>query len=220
MLIGENMHKRITIILLLCLILCGCSNIKDYSIEDITKKLETPIKGSNIYHTGYKYYLPFGMQLTDYMLFNDVIEDEKYHYYLYASEIDYYNKTKNKYEVCSKCYYSKLLDSNKKIGYIEINLDKNGQYLIEIMYNYAKIEVMVSKEDINHAIINAVTILRGIKYNDAVINNLMGNDIINNQEENYNIFNTTSSDSNYLKYIEEDQYEDQDNTTTNTTLIE
>ncbi len=218
---GVNMHKKTLLLLVACILLCGCTQMKDMSIEDITGRLSKPIKASNNYRTGYKYYLPSSMQVTDYLLYNDVIQDSNNHYYLYVSEIDYYNKKENTYEVCENCFYSKLLDNGENIGYLEINLAKNGQYLIEIMYNYAKIEVMVDKDEINEALTSAVTILRSIKYNDTVINNLMGEDVLNYQEESYNIFNTTSNDGSYLKYVEEDQYVDPIHDEGNTpTLIE
>ena len=218
---GVNMHKKIFLLLILCIMLCGCTQIKEMSIESITDRLNSNIKSNNVYHVGYKYYLPTGMQVTNYLLYNDVIEDSNHHFYLYVSEIDYYNKAENSYIICNNCYYSKLLNNGKNIGYLEITLHKNGQYLIEIMYNYAKIEVMVDKSEINEVLTKAVTILRSIKYNDTVINNLMGEDVLSFQEESYNIFNTTSSDSNYLKYVEEDQYEEPEtNESGNSTLIE
>ena len=218
---GVSMHKKLILLIIICIALCGCTQIKDMPIDGITERLYQPIKVSNVYHTGYKYYLPSTMQVTNYLLYNDVIEDSTHHYYLYVSEIDYYNKVENSYKVCNNCYFSRLLNKDKNIGYLEINLHKNGQYLIEIMYNYAKIEVMVDKSEINEVLTNAVTILRSIKYNDTVINNLMGEDVLSFQEESYNIFNTTSTDGNYLKFLEEDQYEDPlPDETNNTTLIE
>lgn len=36
-----------------------------------------------------------------------------------------------------------------KFGYVEVNLLKNDKYLVEIMYNYAKIEVIVDKSNLN-----------------------------------------------------------------------
>ena len=176
---GVSMHKRTILLIVICLLICGCTQIKDMSVESITDRLYTRINKSNVYHTGYKYYLPSTMQVTNYLLYNDVIEDSKYHYYLYVSEIDYYNKVENSYKECNNCYYSKLLNRDKNIGYLEVNLHKSGQYLIEIMYNYAKIEVMVDEIDINEALTSAVTILRSIQYNDTIINNLMGEDVLN-----------------------------------------
>lgn len=218
---GVYIMKKALMLIFICILLCGCMQIKDMSIEGIIDNLNNSIKSSNVYHTGYKYYLPSGMQVTNYLLYNDVIEDENNHYYLYVSEIDYYNKTENTYKICNSCYYSKILNKEDNIGYLEITLHKSGQYLIEIMYNYAKIEVMVDKVQLNEALTKAVTILRSIKYNDTVINNLMGEDVLSFQEESYNIFNTTSNDGNYLKYVEEDQYEEpESNETGNTTLIE
>ena len=75
------------------------------------------------------------------------------------------------------------------------------------MYNYAKIEVIVDEKNINLAVSYAVSILRSIEYNDNIIANLLGDDVLSYQEEAYNIFNTESSESsNVLKAIEEDKY--------------
>jgi len=184
--------------ILLIILLCGCTKIEDVKIEDIVKKLETSIDKANTYHTGYKYYIPSTMNLKEYMLYNDVIETSSHTYYMYVDVISYFEKKENTYEVCESCFYSQILSFDKKTGYIEINLTQNEQYLIEIMYNYAKIEVIVDYEAINLAITNAVSILRSIEYTDKVIESIILDNSINYQEEIYNIFDT-SGNSNYLE---------------------
>ena len=56
------------------------------------------------------------------------------------------------------------------------------------------------KGAVNLALNYAVSILRSVEYNDSVIANLFGDDVLTFQEEDYNIFNTTSSDSNYKNH--------------------
>jgi hypothetical protein len=74
------------------------------------------------------------------------------------------------------------------------------------MYNYAKIEVMVEKDDINSTLLYAISVLKSINYNDSIIANLLQNNVLNYADEDYNIFNTTSKDSNYLNY--DDDYDE------------
>ena len=77
------------------------------------------------------------------------------------------------------------------------------------MYNYAKIEVMVDSNDIANAIANSLIILSSVEYNDDIIGNLLEEDVLNYSEESFNIFETNSNDSNFLKVVEEyDNYKD------------
>ena len=79
------------------------------------------------------------------------------------------------------------------------------------MYNYAKIEVMVdSEENINLAIVYAADILRSIKYDNVVIKNLLGEDVLTFQEEEYDIFSTVKNDSStYLKYSQAEDIDEE-----------
>lgn len=204
---GANMKIKYIFLSLFMFLLCGCENVQNESVESIVSELATSTNKVNQYHTGYSYYLPLGMKVSEYSSMNEVLETEDNVYYLYVDLISYNNKTKKDYEVNNEAYYSKKLESDNKYGYIEISLQENEKYLIEIMFNYAKIEVMVEKKDINVALNYAVNILKSIHYNDGVIANLLGNDVISFQEQVYNIFDSNSSEkSNYLKAIEEDQY--------------
>ncbi len=191
------------ILILLTLILCGCSSIQDKGYNDILKEFNSKSKKANVYQTGYKYFLPKGLSRREYLLYNDVISTNKYDYYLFVDIISCYNKHEFSYVENEISYYSKKLEYNDKTGYLEINLTENNQYLIEIMFNYAKIEVMVDEDDINLALKYSVTILNSIKYNEKVIKNLASNNVLNYQEEIYNIFNTTSSDNSSLKFDED-----------------
>jgi hypothetical protein len=195
------------ILIVFMLLICACQKVNDESLEQIVGKVSSHINSSNVYRTGYSYYLPTGLNVKEYSLYNELLESSDYTFYLYVDLISYYNQTKNTYEKNDKAYYSATINHDDKYGYIEINLKENNQYLIEIMYNYAKIEVIVDEKNINLAVSCAVSILRSIEYNDNIIANLLGDDVLSYQEEAYNIFNTESSEnSNVLKAIEEDKY--------------
>ena len=56
------------------------------------------------------------------------------------------------------------------------------------MYNYAKIEAVVNKENINEVVLNASYILSTIKYNSNVIKIMLNEDYFTNKEERYDIF--------------------------------
>ena len=127
---------------------------------------------------------------------------------MFVDIVSYYYKVENSYKIKDNAYMSKLINYDNKSGYIEINV-KNNQYLIEIMYNYAKIEVIVDSNDIANAITNSLIILSSVEYNDDIIGNLLEEDVLNYSEESFNIFETNSNDSNFLKVVEEyDNYKD------------
>lgn len=63
MFVGDYMKKYILVITLL--LLCGCTNINNASVQDITKEvLSSKINSYNEYRTGYKYYLPQGLNVN------------------------------------------------------------------------------------------------------------------------------------------------------------
>lgn len=196
------MKKRI-IILVLTLFLCGCTNVKRLNYDQIIDTFQNQNNHINVYRTGYKYALPRTMQIENYKLFNEVLSSNKATFYLYIDAVSYYNKTTNELEKDSSTKYFKTFEYDDKQGYVKINLKENDKYLIEIIYNYAKIEVMVEQCDINESLLYAIEVLKSISYSDSVIINLLDTDRLTYKEEDYNIFNTTSSDSNYLDYDSE-----------------
>ena len=204
------MKRRYIGIIIFVFFLCGCQNVKNKDYITITEKLASDVEKDNTYRTGYKYYLPNSLSVKEYSIYNEVIESNIATFYLYVDMISFHHKIDNTYVPNTDSFYSATLKSDNKFGYLEINLQENDQYLIEIMFNYAKIEVMVDYDNINLALTQAVSILRSIEYNESIIANLLGEDVLNYKEEVYNIFNTTSSDSNYLKYQEEDELLEQE----------
>jgi hypothetical protein len=201
-----NMKKKIIILIIGLFCITGCTNVKDLSYDDIVQTLSTSKGNSNVYRTGYSYSLPRGMQIKDFSTYNEVLTNNNNIFYLYVDMVSYYNKISNTYQETKSAYYSRIISYDNKDGYIEINLKENNKYLVEIMYNYAKIEVMVEKDDINSTLLYAISVLKSINYNDSIIANLLQNNVLNYADEDYNIFNTTSKDSNYLNY--DDDYDE------------
>ena len=71
------------------------------------------------------------------------------------------------------------------------------------MYNYAKVEAYVKKENFESSIINMCSILSSIKYNDKIIEGHVGNEKMTTQEERFNIFDSNIENDNFLKYESE-----------------
>lgn len=200
--------KKILIIICL-LFITGCSDIRKQTYDDIINNIATRANKDNVYRTGYSYYLPRGMQVADSTLYNEAITDARYKYYLYVDIVSYYKKVTKDYSVNDNALVSKKLDYDGKFGYVEVNLLKNDKYLVEIMYNYAKIEVIVDKSNLNEAMLSIINILKSVEYNDSIIANLMGDDVLNFSEEEFNIFNTKGSESNYLT-VDKDASKEED----------
>ena len=200
--------KKVLIIICL-LFITGCSDIRKQSYDDIINNIATRANKGNVYRTGYSYYLPRGMKVSDSTLYNEAITDARYKYYLYVDIVSYYKNVTKDYVVNDNALVSKKLEYNGKFGYVEVNLLKNDKYLVEIMYNYAKIEVIVDKINLNEAMLSIINILKSVEYNDSIIANLMGDDILNFSEEEFNIFNTKGSESNYLT-VDKDASKEED----------
>ena len=78
-----------------------------------------------------------------------------------------------------------------------------------MMFNYAKIEVLVKKEDINKAVINASYILNSLTFNNKIIESKFAADKYDFNEENFNLFEPKRKEGNFLDYVEElDIYEE------------
>ena len=200
--------KKVLLFAVIIFLICGCSNINKMNIDSIANN---SLSGKRIRHNviriGYKYYKPAMMSIIDTSSNNEVLRSEEHFYYLYIDTVSYLNKTNNKYEENDISYYSKKIKHGKKSGYIEINEIKDNQYLIEIMYNYAKIEVMVEKDYINTAVANALSILTSIRYNNTVLKNRLDSHVMSSYEETVDIFKTESQSNNYLKYVEDKTYD-------------
>ena len=197
--------KKVLLIIGLIFLITGCTNVNDLTYEEIIQNFGTNSSRTNTYRTGYRYYLPRGMQVNDSTLFNEILEDGRNTYYLYVDAVSYINQVEYKYEVNSDSLYSTAISNGDKFGYVEINLRENDKYLVEIMYNYAKIEVIVDEDSINEVMLSAISILKSIVYNNNVITNLLEDNVLNFAEEEFDIFNNNDSDNEYIQ-VGEDEF--------------
>lgn len=197
--------KKVLIMLFMLCFLTGCTvvRIDTKSIDNIVSVILS--KENTLYNTigkGYKYYVPRGVVYIDSNDFNEKLYCNGDYYYLYLDIISYYYKKDFTYIENKELYYSKKIEVDDKKGYLEIT-KIDDYYLVEFMYNYAKVEALVLKENINEVVLNASYMLSTIKYNDDVIKLILDEDYFTNKEEQYDIFTSTNNSTNFeLEYEE------------------
>ena len=195
--------------LLSVILFTGCTvvRIDTTNIDTIVEVVLS--KDNHLYNRvgkGYKYYVPRGVTYIDTTELNDKLYSNGNYYYLYTDAVSYYHKVDVSYEEDDSLYYSKEIDIQGKQGYLEIQEQENGMYVIEFVYNYAKIEAMVSEEDINEVVLNASYILSTVQFNNDVIKLMLNETYFTNKEETYDIFEDKedrTSSSNLVEYEDE-----------------
>ena len=198
--------KKLFLVLFLLIFLTGCTavRINTKSIDNIVSVILS--KENTLYNTigrGYKYYVPRGVVYIDSNEYNEKLYCNGDYYYLYLDIISYYYRKDFTYTENKELYYSKNINVNNKKGYLEITKMDDNYYLVEFMYNYAKIEALVTEDKINEVVLNATYILSTIKYNDNVIKLVLDEDYFTNKEEKYDIFKSTSNSTSFeLEYTE------------------
>ncbi len=197
--------KKIILLGLITLILTGCTivRIDTTSIDNIVSVVLS--KENTLYNRvgrGYKYYVPRGVTYIDSSGTNDKLYSNGVYYYLYLDEISYYYKKSINFKPDNNKYYSKKIENGDNIGYLEIT-KQDDLYLIEFVYNYARIEALVPKTDINDTVLNSSYILSTIKYNSNIIKLSLEDDFLKNKEEEYDVFSKKNqNDNNFLQYKE------------------
>lgn len=218
------MKKKLFILALLFLATgCSAQNLSDMSIEDCADYvISSNIDLSNVNNVGYRYYLPRGFNVVNDVDYNETLLSNGNRYYMYVDIVSYYNNTSPDYTEDSSAYLSKKINHNNKEGYLEIN-KQNDKFFIEMMYNYAKIEVLVDEEELKEAVTNISYILSSLRYNRTVIRNLIDEDILDFEEKTYEIAKPKEEveTKNILEYAEEyDNYKDTNNELPDTDMID
>ncbi|MEI3529671.1 MAG: hypothetical protein V8Q75_01175 [Bacilli bacterium] len=203
--------RSILLVLATMTLVSGCTAVR-IDTDSIDNTINVILSKDNTLYNrvgkGYKYYVPRGVNYIDTDEFNDKLYSNGNYYYLYIDAISYYYKEDNQHEYQKDSYYKRDLDINGKKGYVEILKLDNKQYYVEFMYNYAKIEAIVNKSDINEVILNASYILSTVKFNDNVIRIMLDDDYFINKEEKYDIFedkNVNDTTTNFLDYNDEEE---------------
>lgn len=199
------MEKKIILLILIVFVLVtGCSvttlDSTDYSHNVDAILSAEKGKAYNTYFEGYKYYLPKELKFLEKEEYNSILLDRHGNrFYLYVDAISFYYKEKNNYDIDKNAYFSKKLDYNNIDGYLQID-EIDGKYLIQYMYNYAKIETYVDKDEINDSIISMSYLLRSIKFNKKVIASFLTNEL-SYQDEEYNLFDDSSEHESFLDVV-------------------
>lgn len=199
------MKKLLIVLLISSILTIGCSmqKISSNSVSDMLESiLYVDNKLVNTFMDGYELYLPHGINVVDKKDYNLTIKDSKNLYYLYVDTIAYYYNQENTFKEKNDHFYSKKFVYQDKDGFVDI-VENNDYYFVVLMYNYAKIETYVLKENFDISFINMCSILSSVKYNDKVIKENIGTDGVNFKEEKFNIFDSKAENDNFLKYEEE-----------------
>ena len=200
------MKKIIVLLSIVVLFLSGCSAYRLDSTDlgsNIKILLSEKVDIYNVYFDGYKYYVPKGIKLINKDEYNAIFLDKSNNkYYLYVDAISYYHKTKNTYMIDEKIHYSNKLEYKDKTGYINIE-EIDGKYFVQFMFNYAKMEAYVPEEDLTTVVNNMCLVLRTVKFNDDVLESLIGDNVLSYQEENFTLFDTESSNEDFLEVVQD-----------------
>ena len=200
------MKKLVSLLLVIMCIsfLTGCTAVR-IDTTDIDNIVDVVLsKNNRLYNhigKGYKYYIPRGVTYIDTIEFNDKLYSDGNYYYLYIDAISYYYQKDYDDNVEKDSYYFKKIDINGKKGYINIK-QSDDRYLIDFMYNYAHIESLVKKEDINNVILNSSYILSTVKFNNNVIGIMLDEDYFKYKEEKFQLFEEEKKNDNFLEYSE------------------
>lgn len=194
--------KKIIVLLGAIVLFTGCTIVR-IDTQNMDNTINVVLsKDNKLYNRigkGYKYYVPRGVNYIDTNELNEKLYSDGNYYYLYIDAISYYHKKKYQFKENKNAYYSKKINQNGKEGYLEINKQGN-QYFVEFMYNYAKIEALVPKKDLNVVILNASYILSTVKFNNNVIKLMLNETYFINKEEKYDIFTSKKETKNVLEY--------------------
>ena len=192
------MKKACIILLLLTLTGCSVVRIDTSSIDNTVDVILS--KRNTLYNEdgqGYKYYIPNGVTHID---TNDLMHTLYYNgenMYLYVDIVSYYYKTDVKHKKSSNSYFYKKIDNGKQNGYVEV-IKQDDLYYINFYYNYAKIEALVSKENLNSTIMNASYILSTINYNKKLIKTMLDEDYFTNKTGKYDLYKTNEKTEKFV----------------------
>ncbi len=205
--------KRLIVLLsisIFCFTGCSVYKLDNTNIgKNIKILLSHKTKMHNVNYDGYRYYLPKGVSFVSKDEYNAVFKDSNNNiYYMFVDALSYYNKIENTYEISDKSHYSKILNYNKKTGYIQID-EKKDCYFVQFVFNYVKIEAYIKKNNLADAVDNMCYILRSVKFNDSVLESLIGENVLSYQEEDYSLFKSKSGKESYMEVVkrnESDEY--------------
>ncbi len=211
--------KKFLLILVILISLSGCMSVSTFKQSDIdlllNKLLKTKTSLVNTSSSGYKYYLPLGVELLDSNNYNDKLYSNGDYYYLYVDLVSYYYDVIENFEENPFLYYSKAINYNNKKGYLNINDNNDGTYKVEFVYNYSKIEAYIKQDNLKNAIINMSYILNSVEFNDSTSSVEVG-DINEKFSEDSFDFLKPRKEGNFIDY--KNQYGEYEEKTTDSNI--
>ena len=204
--------KRILVLVLTLVLLTGCVVIQDVDLDTIINET-MGTKYTNLYNhvgRGYKYYLPQTLKSKTTDNLNEIIRSKNCDYYLYVDLISYHNKVEFDRKENNTYYFSKIIEKDGKKGIINIIANADDKFLVRVEFNYAFIEVITDKENLNQSLANAIIIVTSMQYQDNVIEKLLEEGSLSSIEETVNIFDA-KEDVNAL--VVDDTYQEEDEAT-------
>lgn len=200
----KKLVSLLIVIFVVSLFTTGCTAVR-IDTSDIDNIVDVVLSKENVLYNhigkGYKYYIPRGVTYIDTIEFNDKLYSDGDYYYLYIDAISYYHNKTIEHKKSKNSFFYKEIDDNGKKGYIDITI-QNDKYLVDFMYNYARIETLVSKEKINSVILNSSYILSTVKFNNNVIRIMLNEDYFKYKEEKFELFENIDTKENVLEYNE------------------
>lgn len=197
--------KKIFIFLLIFVTGCSVVRIDTDNIDNIISVVLS--KNNTLYNqigNGYKYYIPRGVSHIDTNELNETLYFNGNYYYLYVDIVSFLYQTEMEYEENDEAYYSKKINNKNGNGYLEIN-EKDDKYYVEFLYNYAKIETIVNKDDLNDAVLNASYILSTIKYNSNTIELMLNDDYFTNKTGKYDEYSSKEESNKFQLFVDEEE---------------
>ena len=171
---------RKIIIILLLLTLTGCSIVR-IDVSSIDNTVDVILSKKNTLYNedgqGYKYYIPNGVTHID---TNDI-----------------------NYKKSNNSYFYKKINNGKQKGYVEVTKQDN-LYYVNFYYNYARIEALVKKENLNTTIMNASYILSTINYNKKLIKTMLDEEYFTNKTGKYDLYKTTEKTEKFVLQKDEE----------------
>ena len=188
------------LILFLTLMLSGCSvvRINTNSLDTIVDVVLS--KNNTLYNKdgqGYKYYIPNGVTHIDTDDLSHTLYYKGEYLYLYVDIVSYYYKKNIKYKKYDYAYFSKKIGNDDKTGYVEV-IKKDDLYYVNFYYNYARIEALVSRDNLSNTILNASYILSTIKYNKGLIKTMLDDEYLINKAGKYDLFKTNDKTEKFV----------------------
>lgn len=196
--------KKVMLLIIIALMLTGCTKIDGNVDTVVSAVMSKEIKDVNTVSTGYELYIPMGViQLVD-NEYNQKFKIRDTHVYMYVDTISYYYKNSLNFKNDNSYnYYYKEIALNNKTGYIGINKLDDGNFFVEIVYNYSKIEFYANEEDLQVILANSLIIIKSVRYNDNLIKIELDKTANEGREIKYELDKPEDSESTFSQYLQE-----------------